>query len=310
MISVGGLSAGGSGKTPAAAWLAMALAGRGCRPVLLSRGYRRSGRGIELVQAWAPGAAERFGDEPVWLARRTGLPVVVGLNRWRAGLWALHRLAPDVLVLDDGFQHWRLTRDFDLVTLDASRDPNGIRLWPLGGWREELEALSRAHSVLLTRCNEAGEERLASWKRKISGVLGASVEQRTFEADLVPRDLEPVPGGGPGTWSGRKVALASATASADSFARTAARLGLVAVLHLALRDHTRLGPRCLRRLAGQALARGAEAIVVTEKDAVKLQAPPDLAVPVLTLAVDLVPRRPEALLLQVESCLRLWSGGV
>ena len=145
VISVGNLSTGGSGKTPFVILLGEALKGRGIKFDVLSRGYGRKTRGVLLVE---PGGLPReFGDEPLLIARRLQTPVVVGEDRYEAGRFAEARFGPQLHLLDDGFQHRRLARDFDivLVTPEDARD----QLLPVGRLREPLRALQRADAVVL-----------------------------------------------------------------------------------------------------------------------------------------------------------------
>jgi len=146
VISVGNLSAGGSGKTPFVILLGELLKARGVRYDVLSRGYGRKTRGVLLVE---PGGLPRdFGDEPLLIARRLQAPVVVGEDRYEAGRFAEARYGAQIHLLDDGFQHRGLARDFDivLVTPDDARD----RLLPSGRLREPLGSLQRADAVALT----------------------------------------------------------------------------------------------------------------------------------------------------------------
>ena len=145
VISVGNLSAGGSGKTPFVILLGELLKARGIRFDVLSRGYGRETQGVLLVD---PGGLPRdFGDEPLLIARRLQTPVVVGEDRFEAGQFAEMRFGPQIHLLDDGFQHRGLARDFDivLVTPEDARD----RLLPTGRLREPLRALRRADAVAL-----------------------------------------------------------------------------------------------------------------------------------------------------------------
>jgi tetraacyldisaccharide 4'-kinase len=145
VISVGNLSAGGSGKTPFVILLGELLKARGIRFDVLSRGYGRETHGVLLVD---PGGLPRdFGDEPLLIARRLQTPVVVGEDRFEAGQFAEMRFGPQIHLLDDGFQHRGLARDFDivLVTPEDARD----RLLPTGRLREPLRALRRADAVAL-----------------------------------------------------------------------------------------------------------------------------------------------------------------
>jgi tetraacyldisaccharide 4'-kinase len=146
VISVGNISSGGSGKTPFVIMLGELLKSRGITFDVLSRGYGRATRGALLVD---PGGLPReFGDEPLLIARRLQVPVIVGEDRYEAGRFAEKRFGARVHLLDDGFQHRRLARDFDivLVTPDDARD----RLLPAGRLREPLTALRRADAVVLS----------------------------------------------------------------------------------------------------------------------------------------------------------------
>jgi tetraacyldisaccharide 4'-kinase len=146
VVSVGNLSVGGSGKTPFVILLGELLKARGVRFNILTRGYGRQTRGVLLVDPG--GSARDFGDEPLLVARRLEVPVVLGENRFQAGLFAEKKFGPQLHLLDDAFQHRTLARDFDivLVTADDARD----RLLPAGRLREPLTALKRADAVVLT----------------------------------------------------------------------------------------------------------------------------------------------------------------
>jgi tetraacyldisaccharide 4'-kinase len=146
VVSVGNLSTGGSGKTPFVILLGEWLKRRGIDFDVLSRGYGRKSQGVMLVE---PGGLPRdFGDEPLLIARRLQVPVVVGEERYDAGRLAEARFGPRFHLLDDGFQHRGLARHFDivLVTPDDARD----RLLPGGRLRERLTALRRADAIVLT----------------------------------------------------------------------------------------------------------------------------------------------------------------
>jgi tetraacyldisaccharide 4'-kinase len=145
VISVGGLSAGGAGKTPFVIVLGELLKARGIRFDVLSRGYRRKTRGVLVVEP--EGSAAEFGDEPLLIARRLGVPVIVGERRYEAGRVAEQKFQPQLHILDDGFQHRSLARDFDIVLLTA--DDFRDRLLPSGRLREPLSSLERADAVVL-----------------------------------------------------------------------------------------------------------------------------------------------------------------
>jgi tetraacyldisaccharide 4'-kinase len=145
VVSVGNLSVGGSGKTPFVLLLGELLKARGIKFDVLSRGYGRQSRGVAVVDAG--GSARDFGDEPLLIARRLGVPVIVGEERYEAGVVAESKFGPQLHLLDDGFQHRALARDFDIVLVmpEDARD----RLLPVGRLREPLASLRRADAVVL-----------------------------------------------------------------------------------------------------------------------------------------------------------------
>jgi tetraacyldisaccharide 4'-kinase len=145
VISIGSISAGGAGKTPFVILLGEMLKLRGIPFDVLSRGYGRKSRGTLLVDA--NGSAEQFADEPLLIARRLGCPVVVGESRYEAGLLAERKFGPQLHLLDDGFQHRSLARDFDTVLLT----PEDLKddLLPVGRLREPLASVRRADVIVL-----------------------------------------------------------------------------------------------------------------------------------------------------------------
>jgi tetraacyldisaccharide 4'-kinase len=146
VISVGNISLGGSGKTPFVILLGELLIARGIRFDVLSRGYGRKTRGVLLVDPG--GLPQEFGDEPLLIARRLQAAVVVGENRYEAGRFAESRFGPQFHLLDDGFQHRGLARDFDIVLVTPG--DAGDRMLPAGRLREPLHSLKRADAVVLT----------------------------------------------------------------------------------------------------------------------------------------------------------------
>ncbi len=145
VVSVGNLSTGGTGKTPFVIALGELLKTRGIRFDVLSRGYRRKSRGVLVVDP--NGTAADFGDEPLLIARRLGVPVIVGERRYDAGGVAEQKFLSQLHLLDDGFQHRALARDFDIVLIAAG--DFGDRLLPSGRLREPLSSLQRADAIVL-----------------------------------------------------------------------------------------------------------------------------------------------------------------
>lgn len=280
VVAVGNLTVGGTGKTPMVELLARALLARGRRVVILSRGYgRRSGAPVGLVSDGRTVFLDSrtAGDEPLLLARRlAGVPVVVGRDRYRAGAWALPRFRPDVFLLDDGFQQRRLRADIDVVCLDA-RVPWGSRgLLPRGSLREPPAALARAHLLVVTHADGAADAAHVEAEVRRHAPTAPLVHAR-FEADAV-EDLGsgsavPAP-----MLRSRPVLAFAGIAAPERFAATLAGLGIAVRELVTFPDHHPYAPADLAALEDRARRVGAEALVTTEKDAVRLPPGGGLAV--------------------------------
>ncbi|MGC2111961.1 MAG: tetraacyldisaccharide 4'-kinase [Candidatus Korobacteraceae bacterium] len=146
VVSIGNLAVGGSGKTPFLILLGGLLNERGISFDVLTRGYGRSTKGVALVDP--AGSPQQFGDEPLLIARKLSVPVIVGEDRYAAGQFAEQKFGPQLHLLDDGFQHRRIARDFEIVLVTPT-DANDSLL-PVGRLREPLSSLSRADAVILT----------------------------------------------------------------------------------------------------------------------------------------------------------------
>jgi len=167
VVSIGNISVGGSGKTPFAISLGKLLKERGVAFDVLSRGYKRNS--TEIVVVDPTGTPEQFGDEPLLITRRLKVPVIVGADRYQAGLFA-EKQFPDTKLhlLDDGFQHRRLHRDFDIVMLPAADLED--TLLPVGRLREPLSALQRADALVLAPETQSPDPASTIWRarRKLS----------------------------------------------------------------------------------------------------------------------------------------------
>ena len=277
VVSVGNLGVGGSGKTPVVARVAEILRDAGEGVAVLSRGYGGSFRGEALVVSDGSrvlaGAAEA-GDEPVMLARALpGVVVAVGPRRDVVGRAVEARFGRRVHVLDDGFQHLRLERDLDLVCLDV-RDLED-RPMPAGRLRERPSALARASLVLLTRIEAASEAELRALEGRLSP--GAHAPRRAPRGGLLgPRR---------GRGAARRAFLLAAIARPERFERDVAGCGVGVLGRAFFRDHHRFRPDDLAGVAARARAAGAEAIVTTAKDAVRLEARPSPELPVVVLGI-------------------------
>ena len=176
MVSIGNLTVGGSGKTPFLIALGELLKERGVAFDVLSRGYGRATKGVALVDP--EGSPRDFGDEPLLIARKLRVPVIVGEDRYAAGQFAEQKFGAQLHLLDDGFQHRRLARDFDIVLITPSDAQD--TLLPTGRLREPLSSLSRADAVVLT--NDASCQGLPIAKQHVwkvrRGIVAASDSTR------------------------------------------------------------------------------------------------------------------------------------
>jgi tetraacyldisaccharide 4'-kinase len=159
VICVGNITSGGTGKTPAVQLLARRMQRQGLKVVIISRGYKGSLRGKLAVVADEEQVLRQpkeVGDEPYLLARHLpGIPIVVAKKRWRAGIYACARFDPQVIILDDGYQHQKLARQVNIMVIDATNPFGNYRLIPRGILREPLPALARAQVFLLTKTDLA-----------------------------------------------------------------------------------------------------------------------------------------------------------
>ena len=245
VISVGSISAGGAGKTPLVILLGELLKAREVRFDVLSRGYGRRSRGVRLVDAW--GDVAEFGDEPLLIARRLRVPVVVGENRYHAGLFAEQRFGPQLHLLDDGFQHRALARDFDiaLFTEFDGRD----RLLPAGRLREPLASLERADAVVVSL---SPEEQMA-----LTAALPTWLVQRRV---LVPNAAP------------RNAIAFCGIARPENFFSGLENAGVRIASKRAFPDHHSYEQRDIEGLLELRRSGGADGFITTEKDAVNLGA--------------------------------------
>lgn len=271
VISVGNLHWGGSGKTPLVIAIASHLKQHGLEVAVLSRGYGRHDSAVRVVsRGEGPLLGPRLaGDEPVLLAGALpGVSVVVGPDRYRAGRHALERLdpPPDIFVLDDGFSHLRLARDLDLLAFPNADPFARGRLAPAGRLREPLASAAHADAVLLTGRGLAvdGGDRLARALRSY-GFAGPGFNAPTQIGE--PRSVPPAEEVSPGA---RALAV-SAIARPDEFHHTARELGFDIVERLTFPDHHRYPPASLDKIRHSYRQSGAELILATSKDRVKLQ---------------------------------------
>jgi tetraacyldisaccharide 4'-kinase len=271
VLSVGNLTVGGTGKTPIVIWLAEELGRRGFQVGILSRGYRRQGRGVRVVGAEGQRlvAPEEAGDEPALMARRLSATVVVGSRRYTAARAAIRRGA-DVLLMDDGFQHRALARDFNVLLCDRQARPGDRWVLPAGRLREPRRGARRADATLVVQregqvpdpshTGDATNTDIRATPR-FTATIGAQSLVLVDGAAWMERPL--------GIMSGQRVLAVCGIAGAKSFYDMlhAWEANIVGVLEFG--DHHRYDRDDWRAIT--TAARDVDLIVTTEKDLVKLE---------------------------------------
>jgi tetraacyldisaccharide 4'-kinase len=292
VISIGNLTAGGTGKTPAAIAVAGEAGLRGYRPVILTRGYRGKAKGPCFVTKGEGPLLTVFeaGDEPLLMAEKTeGVPIVKGGDRYESGMFALRELGrpaegghvlpgvhsgpPFLFILDDGFQHFSLFRDKDIVLVDAANPFGNRLLLPLGRLREPAKALGRADIVVLTKLEKTPGKKGQMPEDLISEIRKHNPEAPVFLARHVPAYL--------GLVSGEKLPLSlvagkrlfgfCALGSPGSFQATLRSLDAEPAGFRAFRDHYGYTQADVASIKSESERNGAEWIVTTEKDIIKLR---------------------------------------
>ncbi len=280
VVSIGGITIGGSGKTPLAIYLASQLVHRGYTPAILTRGYRRRSPAENVVlAAGAKAPASLTGDEAQIFLRSAVAPIGIGRNRYDTARVLLERFpATDILLLDDGFQHARLRRDIDIVVIDGLDPLGGGELVPLGRLREPLSSLRRASAFVVTRAESSLRF------RAICELLREhNAAAPIFRTRLIARTWRDAQTGQPVDIANQRVAAFCGLGNPQNFWHTLESLGLHVVFRWAFGDHHTYRPVELKYVAQQAILHGAQVLVTTEKD--RMNFPPNLSAGALPLAI-------------------------
>lgn len=266
VISIGGIAMGGAGKTPLVDLLARRLWERSLRPAILTRGYRRRSLAkIVAVPRGSSAAVAMTGDEAQIFIRSGAAHVAIGRDRWEAARALQNRCEADVYLLDDGFQHWRLHRDLDIVVIDALDPFAGGALFPKGRLREPPSAIARAGALVIARAQPARRYRgLRSWLAEINS------NAPVFTAAVRPLRWIRAAKREPAAQIAGPVFAFCGLGNPNSFWETLHSLGMDTAGTWVFGDHHVYKPRELRRLAVQARHAGCMALVTTEKDAMNL----------------------------------------
>jgi tetraacyldisaccharide 4'-kinase len=286
VISIGNISVGGTGKTPFVIALGTLLHERGISFDVLSRGYGRSS--TEPASIDPNGAPEQFGDEPLLIAQKLNVPVIVNADRYQAGLMAEAMCSSQLHLLDDGFQHRRLHRDFDIVLLQ----PNDLQdaLLPVGRLREPLSSLRRAHALVLPDSMEWSFDNKRIWHVNRHMALDAKAK------------------------AGKAVAFCGIARPEQFFAGLGTNGDGQVIKTVVFPDHHRYSQPDVARLVSIKAATGAQIFITTEKDRINLGPLASQLEPIsiVTLRMELQDARSvvDDLInnLEQSSGCRLWPG--
>jgi tetraacyldisaccharide 4'-kinase len=271
VVSVGNITTGGVGKTPFVETVCGWLLKAGKRPVIVSRGYR---------------AKDGSNDEAKLLAENLpGVPHLQNADRIAAAKEVVQKNLGDVVVLDDGFQHRRLHRDLDILLLDATDPFGGGRLLPRGFLREPTSSLKRAHAVVMTRVGLVGDAARAEIRKVVGAVAPNAV---WAEVDFAPTEWRRL-GSAPTpliALHGKRVVGFAGIGNPEAFLLTLRRLGLDVEEFHPFPDHHHYTEADLVFLADRAQAVDAAALVMTQKDAVKIPAADLGGTPLFSLRIS------------------------
>src|SRR6185295_16175968 len=269
-ISIGNITTGGTGKTPLVEYVAKTLASQGKKICILTRGYGRKDPHLQVIVSDGYGvlaSPSEAGDEPYLLATKLAgqAAVISSADRIAAGQEAIKDFGTEVFVLDDGLQHLRLARDLNIVCIDATNPWGGGRLLPYGRLRESLEGMRRADCVVLTRCDQVdGVETLRGEVLELTG--GKPI----FESRMRPVRVTSLKNGPEISLPGR-VGAFCAVGNPSSFFESLRGLGYELGLERAFADHHAYSQSDVDALDKLARQVGANALITTAKDAVKLK---------------------------------------
>ena len=284
VISIGNITVGGTGKTPMTILVAEKLKHAGYSVTILSRGYKGQAEnygGIVSDGRKIYMDSEQSGDEPYLIARRlSDIPVIVGKNRCAAGMMAVSKFKPDVIVLDDGFQHLKLNRNIDIVLLDYRNPFGNSHLLPRGTLREPISSLARSTACILTRYrtgdNDVDFSSLTALKKVLPGCplfisshLPYCYKIKTqdeftspgFSDFLSSNDIDEI--------KNNKIFAFSGIARNDDFRQTVKDFGFNATGFLEFPDHHKYTRRDLDFILDSAHNAGARRLITTEKDHVR-----------------------------------------
>ena len=285
IISIGNITVGGTGKTPMTIYVAQVVKQLGYKVAIISRGYK--GKSERVGGIVSDGRVllmtpEIAGDEPYMMAKRLkDVPVIVGKNRFKAGRLAVRKFNPDVIVLDDGFQHLKLQRDLDLVLLDCRKPFGNGHLLPRGVMREPVSALLCADAIILTKSDTVNNNETSSLPKKLRSYERKKPVYRTFhqpfvykiinkEKKVFEKNMQEALRQNSDCIKGRTVFAFSGLADNHNFRRTLKSLKCNVSGYMEFPDHHSYSDRDLKDISAAAKRSMSGCLITTEKDYVRI----------------------------------------
>jgi len=266
VISIGNITAGGTGKTPAVIYLVKLFLKNRMKVGVLSRGYGRKTAGTQLVTDGdgPAGGWRNFGDEPTLIAQELpDVPVVVDSNRHRGGMFLIKNFSPDIIIMDDAFQHRAIERDIDIVLINSQDTRAEHKLLPYGFLREPWMSLKRADLLIFTKSNI----------KKPAPFLIAMAKQtkrRWFQSELISGRATTIEGKTKEATKGMKILAISAVGDTKGFIKTLKNAGFSVVGAMTFVDHYDYTQADVEKAKKKIMNSTAEMAITTTKDVIKL----------------------------------------
>ena len=289
VISIGNITLGGTGKTPLVIYLSQRLKEKKLKGAILTRGYKRKKKKLtELTEEnknttpWT-----EVGDEPYLLASRLyDVPVVVSKERSASGVYAEEKYQSEILVLDDGFQHWKLSRDLDIVVIDATNPFGNSKLFPAGILREPLSSLKRADIFVLTKTDQISNKenliRVLRAYNQDAPVIESVYKIKSIESLLDHSLIEEK------HVEGKKCLVFSGIGNPASFEKSLKLLNVEVLKHHKFPDHFFYQKKDILNLEKESQKLGADFMITTEKDSVRIPMMSELIIPIYVFKINLV----------------------
>ncbi|MBN2181349.1 MAG: tetraacyldisaccharide 4'-kinase [Sedimentisphaerales bacterium] len=267
VISIGNITLGGTGKTPLVAWLCNFLHHKNLNCVILTRGYKtRIKKNVSKYNI-----TDTATDEPAILAENCpNAKVIINPDRIAGAAEAIEKFAAEILIMDDGFQHRRLARGLDIVTIDATRPFGYEKIFPAGLLREPLSSLKRAHAVVITRCDQVSESDLNTIKTKLHAinpdiVIAKSIHSAAYAKTSENKNI-PIQ-----NLKAQKIFAFCGIGNPDAFFKTINALGAELTGSKTFNDHYSYSESDLADIYQQARFAKAGIILTTQKDWTKIR---------------------------------------